>query len=322
VVICANAISFFIFRAGLCRQYVCMSQLLTNHWFIVTIPLHSSIRTLVLTGLLLSPWSDTFAARAEQSSLPGFASELMASEPEVLQALQEVLDDHIIHGTREFEREPTLNGAEEVSSTPLFSKWQGNGKVFYKVRKDVVAPRHFKESSDAGTIAVRYVVVSVAPQRTRVHIDAIFVESAHRAVHPSDLTVEANEFKAIQEHLQANQLAEQEARDLKRRRESAELVKKTMIRRREDESSLLASTQSSVKDLEERLKTLRHEVERRVKAPGTDLKAAPFQSSAKIITVPAYTEVVIVIVTPHWYGVETPAGQRGWIAIEQLEPLP
>jgi hypothetical protein len=169
---------------------------------------------------------------------------------------------------------------------------------------------------------VRYVVVSVAPQRTRVHIDAIFVESAHRAVHPSDLTVEANEFKAIQEHLQANQLAEQEARDLKRRRESAELVKKTMIRRREDESSLLASTQSSVKDLEERLKTLRHEVERRVKAPGTDLKAAPFQSSAKIITVPAYTEVVIVIVTPHWYGVETPAGQRGWIAIEQLEPLP
>jgi hypothetical protein len=288
----------------------------------VTIRLHSSIRTLVLTGMLLSPWSDTFAARAEQTSLPGFASELMASEPEVLQALQEVLDDHIIHGTREFEREPTLNGAEEVSSTPLFSKWQGNGKVFYKVRKDVVAPRHFKESSDAGTIAVRYVVVSVAPQRTRVHIDAIFVESAHRAVHPSDLTVEANEFKVIQEHLQANQLAEQEARDLKRRRESAELVKKTMIRRREDESSLLASTQSSVKDLEERLKTLRHEVERRVKAPGTDLKAAPFQSSAKIITVPAYTEVVIVIVTPHWYGVETPAGQRGWIAIEQLEPLP
>ncbi|MDQ1405369.1 MAG: hypothetical protein QOG55_998 [Acidobacteriaceae bacterium] len=276
----------------------------------------------MLTGMLLSPWSDTFAARAEQTSLPSFASELMASEPEVLQALQEVLDDHIIHGTREFEREPTLNGAEEVSSTPLFSKWQSSGKVFYKVRKDVVAPRHFKESSDAGTIAVRYVVVSVAPQRTRVQIDAIFVESAHRAVHASDLTVEADEFKAIQEHLQANQLAEQEARDLKRRRDSAELVKKTMIRRREDESTLLASTQSSVKDLEERLKTLRHEIERRVKAPGTDLKAAPFQFSAKIITVPAYTEVVIVIITPHWYGVETPDGQRGWIAIEQLEPLP
>jgi hypothetical protein len=74
--------------------------------------------------------------------------------------------------------------------------------------------------------------------------------------------------------------------------------------------------------MEERLKDLRHEVERRVKAPGTDLKAAPFQSSAKVMSLPAYTEVVIVIVTPHWYGVETPDGQRGWIAIEQLESLP
>ena len=288
----------------------------------VTTSLRSTNRALVTVGIMFGVWSCAFTTRADQSPNPSFASELMASEPEVLQALQEVLDDHIIHGTREFEREPTLNGAEEVSSTPLFSKWQGSGKVFYKMRKDVVAPRHFKESSDAGTIAVRYVVVSLTPQRTRVQIDAVFVESAHKAVHTSDLTVEASEFKAIQEHLQANQLAEQEARDLKRRRDSADLVKKTMIRRREDESTLLASTQSSVKDLEERLKTLRHEIERRVKAPGTDLKAAPFQSSAKILTVPAYTEVVIVIVTPHWLGVETPDGQRGWIAIEQLEPLP
>jgi hypothetical protein len=282
----------------------------------------SRVRGLVVLGIMLSAWSDGFSTQADQASLPSFASELMASEPEVLQALQEVLDDHIIHGTRVFEREPTLNGAEQVPSTPLFGRWQSAGKVFYKVRKDVVAPRHFKESSDAGTIAVRYVVVSVNPQRTRVQIDAIFVESAHRAVHTSDLTVEASEFKAIQEHLQANQFAEQEARDLKRRRDSADLVKQTVIRRREDERSLLASTQSSVKDIEERLKDLRHEVERRVKAPGTDLKAAPFQSSAKVVSLPAYTEVVIVIATPHWYGVETPDGQRGWIAIEQLEPLP
>jgi hypothetical protein len=282
----------------------------------------SRIRAVVVLGIMLSAWSYAFPTQADQSPNPSFASELMASEPEVLQALHEVLEDHIIHGTRVFEREPTLTGAEEAPSTPLFGRWPGGGKVFYKVRKDVVAPRHFKESSDAGTIAVRYVVVSMTPARTRVQIDAVFVESAHRAVHTSDLTVEASEFKAIQEHLQANQLAEQEARDLKRRRDSAELVKKTMIRRREDETTLLASTQSSVKDLEERLKDLRHEIERRVKPPGTDLKAAPFQSSAKVVTLPAYAEVVIVIVTPHWYGVQTPEGQRGWIAIEQLESLP
>jgi hypothetical protein len=166
------------------------------------------------------------------------------------------------------------------------------------------------------------VVVSVNGARTRIHIDAIFVESDHRAVHPSDGTVESSEFKAIQEHLQAIQFAAQEAADIKRRRDSADLVRQTILRKREDETSLLASAQSSVKDLQERVNNLRHEVERRVKAPGTDLKAAPFQSAAKVVTVPAFTEVVIVIVTPHWYGVETPEGQRGWMPIDQLEPLP
>jgi hypothetical protein len=264
------------------------------------------------------------AGTCEADQLPSatFASELMAPEPEVLQALHEVLEDHILHGTHVFDKEPTLMGAEEAASSALFGKWQGGGKVFYKVRTDVIAPRHFRESTDLGTIAVRYVVVPVTGQRTRVQIDAVFVETAHRAVHLSDGTVESSEFKAIQERLQAIQLDEQAAADMKRRRDSADLVKQTIIRKKEDESTLLASTQTSVKDLEGRLSELRHEVERRVKAPGTDLKAAPFQSSAKVVTLPAFTEVVIVIVTPHWYGVETPDGQRGWLPIEQLEALP
>jgi hypothetical protein len=29
-----------------------------------------------------------------------------------------------------------------------------------------------------------------------------------------------------------------------------------------------------------------------------------------------------VIVTPHWLGVETPQSQRGWLPLDQLEPLP
>jgi hypothetical protein len=260
--------------------------------------------------------------RSDQVPSPTFVSELMAPESEVLQAVREVVDDHIIHGTRVFEHEPTLTGAEEASSTPLFPRWQGGGKVFYKVRTEVIAPRHFRESSDLGTIAVRYVIVSVTGQRTRVQIDAVFVESAHRAVHASDGTVESSEYKAIQEHLQALQFEEQQAADMKRRRDSADLVKQNILRKREDESTLLASTQNSVKELEERLQDIRHDVERRVKAPGTDLKAAPFQSSAKVTTLPAYTEIVIVIVTPHWYGVQSPDGQRGWVPIDQLEPLP
>ena len=33
-------------------------------------------------------------------------------------------------------------------------------------------------------------------------------------------------------------------------------------------------------------------------------------------------DVVILIVTPHWLGVETPDGQRGWLPQELLEQLP
>ena len=77
-----------------------------------------------------------------------------------------------------------------------------------------------------------------------------------------------------------------------------------------------------MQDLKQKVNALRHEVERRVKAPGADLKAAPFHSAASLKTLAAYTEVVIVIVTPHWYGVETPEGQRGWMPQDQLEALP
>ena len=258
----------------------------------------------------------------DQTPSPGFSGELAGSTTDVIQALNQVLEDQIIHGTHVFDKEPTLTGATVVASTPLFEPWPGPGRVFYKIRKDVVAPRHFRESEDMGTIAVRYVVNSADQNRTRIRIDAIFVETARRRLHPSDGTVESSEFKVIQEHLQAIQFAAQETADAKRRLESAELVRQTVIRQREDETTRLAAAQSSVQDLEQRISALRHEVERRVKAPGADLKAAPFRAAANVKTLAAYTEVVIVIVTPHWYGVETPDGQRGWMPADQLETLP
>ena len=140
-----------------------------------------------------------------------------AALDDVLQALQEVLDDQIIHGTYVFEKEKTLTGAKVAESTPLFEPWKATGKVFYKIRTDAIAPRHFWESADQGTIAVRYVVTSVAPDRTRLRIDAIFVENSHRTVHQSDGTVESSEYKVIQDRLLAIQFAQQEAADAQRR---------------------------------------------------------------------------------------------------------
>jgi hypothetical protein len=263
-----------------------------------------------------------YASKDHEVPNPGFVTEFAASVDDVLQALQEVLHDQTIHGTQVFDREPTLTGAVIVQSTPLFKPWKDGGKVFYKIRTDAIAPRHFLESADQGTIAVRYVVTSVSPERTRLRIDAIFVETAHRAVHASDGSVESSEYKAIQDHLHAIQFAEQEAAEAQRRRESIDLARQTFIRQREDETALLAAAQASMQDLEQRVNSLRHEVERRIKAPGASLKAAPFRSAADVANLAAYTEVVIVIVTPRWYGVETPNGQRGWLPLDQLELLP
>ena len=284
------------------------------------------MKLLLLRFLLLAclTSSSLFAGggNKDQFASPGFVKEFEATQADALQALNEVLEDQTIHGTLIFDKQPILTGATVVESTPLFEPWQGPGKVFYKIRNEAIAPRHFLDSADQGTIAVRYVLSSASPGRFRLRIDAIYVESTRRKLHPSDLTVESSEYKVFQDHLQAIQFAAQEAADAKRRLESAELVRQTVIRQREDETTRLAAAQSSVQDLEQRISTLRHEVERRVKAPGADLKAAPFRAAANVKTLAAYTEVVIVIVTPHWYGVETPDGQRGWMPADQLETLP
>ena len=252
----------------------------------------------------------------------GLVNEFAASFDDVLQILKEVVQDQTIHGTFIFDREPTLVGAVAVASTPLFRPWKDEGQVFYKVRYNAIAPRHFRESADQGTIAVRYVISSISPERTRLRIDAVFVENSHRVVHASDGTVEASEYKVIQDRLHEVQVAEHQAADAQRRRESVELAKQSLLRQHEEETALLATTQTSADALETHVNSLRHELERRIKAPGAALKAAPFRSAANVANLPAFTEVVVVIVTPHWFGVETSDGHRGWLAIDQLEMLP
>ena len=268
------------------------------------------------------PGTQAYAARDRDLPSPGLATEFSASLDDVLQALQEVLHDQIIHGTTMFDKVKTLTGATSVDSTPLFDPWREDGKVFYKIRTGVIAPRHFRESADQGTIAVRYIVTAVSPERTRLRIDAIFVENARHGAHASDGTVESSESKIIQEHVQAIQDSRQEAAENQRRRESIDLANQTIIRQREDETARLTSAESAVRDLEQRVDALRHQIEMRIKAPGASLKSAPFHSAADVANLAAYTDVLIVIVTPRWYGVETPDGRRGWLPLNQLEPLP
>jgi hypothetical protein len=276
------------------------------------------VQILCLSQFLIA----TTGATKEQPVGAGIVREFPATLGEVRQAVQGVVSDQIIHGTKVFDKDPILTGAETVPSTALFAPWEGPGEVFYKIRQNAVAPRHFLDSADQGTIGVRFVILSVNDQRTRVRIDAVYVESSHHGNHISDGTVEKSEMMEVKERLETTQRVAQETAEAKRRTESAAVVHQTYVRQREDETSRLTDAQAAEKQLDGQVKSLRHEVERRVKAPGTDLKAAPFQAAATLKTLSAYTDVLVLIVTPHWLGVETPEGQRGWIPEDRLEMLP
>jgi hypothetical protein len=282
-------------------------------------PVPIRIAAFAALALLLLPVAGT---AKETLTTPGLVREFFGSLEEVRQAVQFVAHDQVIHGTLIFDKEPILNGAEAVDSSPLFDPWQGPGDVYFKIRKNAIAPRHFLDSGDQGTIAVRFVLIPVDANRTRVKIDAIYQETAHRVFHPSDGTVEKSEMKEIKDQLETLQEAAAQAADARRRQTSAELVRQSVIRQREDETARIGNAQTALKDLEQQVNALHHELERRVKSPGADLKAAPFQSAATLKTLSAFTDVVILIVTPHWLGVETPDGQRGWLPQELLEQLP
>lgn len=250
----------------------------------------------------------------------GFAIDLKASEADVAKAVQFVSQDTIIHGTQVYAREDTLTEAEAVTSSAFYGVWQGPGQVFYKIRRGALSPTHFKNSADIGIITVRYVVLAVTPDRTHVQIDAAFVEDATKRVHVSDTTVETSEFAEIQGHLLQIQREEQQTADALQRRE-LQVAAQSNAKERDEEAARLKDAEGSVTSLELRLHNLQHDAEMRVKAQAS-LKSAPFQHAATLQPVPANSDVLIEIITPFWYGIETVDGHRGWLRRDQLEPLP
>jgi hypothetical protein len=246
---------------------------------------------------------------------------------DVLKAVQEVTQDQIIHGTYSYEKERILYGAHSADSARVFGVWHGQGKVLYKVANKVLSPRFFKDSEDIGTISVRYVVQDAGPDAATVQIDAVFVD-ARNVGHPSLGNVESSEFAAIQQHLKDLQAGRRQAVEASAATASQNVQSPSpLLLQQPAPKSAEPATDSpesalSVQELEKRVDALRHQVELRVRDSGAPLKAGPFRSSATLESLPAQTEVLIVVLTPYWYGVETEAGHHGWIHHSQLEPLP
>jgi len=288
-------------------------------------------------------------------------------EPEVAQVVEEVAQNTIIRGTKEYNKDEYVAAAVEMKSTPVFPAWTDPGKVFYKVRKQALDPRNFKDSGDVGTLAVRYVVVPQGEKNTVLRIDAIFVEDFRRTAHASNGSVESAEYKDIQDRLASVELMKKETAD------ALEAKKEWAAKQSLRKNNTPASTDSTLKDadatpkgqdtvllstppttaqpadasgstapggtripgsaaaptyesydepVDKRIAELRQQVERLVRKPGAPLKSAPFHTASTLKSLDPGTEVLIVISTPYWYGVETHDGEHGWIRRDELEMVP
>ncbi len=260
-------------------------------------------------------------------------------ESEVVQVVQDVVQNGIIRGSKEYEKDEYISHATAESSTRAFPAWTGDGKAFYKVRAHALDPLNFKESGDVGTLAVRYVVQAQGDTNSVLRIHAVFVEDFRHTAHPSNGSVESAEYKDIHDRLDAITAMKTDAAEAKRQRDE------TLTRQFASAPVTGAATpppspapavespgnspsapetgpaQPAPQTLEERVKDLRRQVERVVKAPGAPLKSAPFHTASTLRSLPTGTEVLIVISTTYWFGVETHDGQHGWILRGELEQL-
>jgi hypothetical protein len=281
-----------------------------------------SIRRLAasLTLLLLAP-SLSFSDKAP-SPTDGFTIELPNSEKDVLAAVQIVADDHIVRGTYVYERERTLTEAVAEKSSSHFGSWKGEGYCFYKVRREALAPRNFKNSSDIGVITVRYVVHATSATTTHLEILAVFVEDGTNRVHPSNSTVETSEFAEIQKQLLSIQNDRQMALEIREKKKLEEQAAAARVQQQAQETVLRQAAELSLEGLERRADELQHALEVRLPNPNTELKAAPFHGAGTLTKLPANIDVLVEIVTTYWYGIETPDGHRGWVRRDQAVALP
>ncbi len=336
----------------------------------------------------------------------GLLVEIPQPESEVEPVVEDVAQNGIIRGTKEYNKDEYVAGARAAQSCNFFYPWKEGGKVFYKVREKALDPRNFHDSQDEGTLAVRYVVKAEGDKKTILRIDALFKEDVRGIVHKSNGSVESEEYKDIREHLDSIALMKKEDAEAKSRREAllekkqhpategdlpfivadsssrgsegvagsssktsasassaglnspasvptsteipnppptpvkpapsqppsaqaalpettpsqAQVVQPSPARSVDPVASLAPTAPGQT--LELRVKSLRKQVERLVKSPGAPLRSAPFHTASALATLSTGTEVLIVISTPYWYGVETHEGQHGWIMRDELENLP
>jgi hypothetical protein len=334
--------------------------------------------------LLLLLFAVALPAPGREKNKPAYGEGLTVSVPlpesEVEPIVEDVVQNGVIRGTKEYNKDEFVAGAVAASSSQVFPPWKEGGKVFYKVREHAIDPRNFRDSSNSGTLVVRYVLKDQGEKNTILRIDALYQEDFRKVVHQSNGSVETAEYKDIQERVGAIEvMKKQNVEAVNERREKLEKKQTSSSSQAEavawpvpqsEQPAVAAPVEShqdpapgatasvasqgmpnqsqpiqnqldqdqpgqdqpsqsqpsrsgpaaavSGQSLEEHVKDLRQQLERLVKDPGAPLKSAPFHTASTLQSLPTGTEVLILVSTPYWYGVETHEGQHGWIMRDDL----
>ena len=263
---------------------------------------------------------DTFHDPRRKTS-EGFSMDMEYSEDMVLTVVKNEANSSVIHGTKIYrkDKDEEIQGAEFATSSNAFNDSPRSGQVFYKVKKDAVAPEHFPGSTGEGTVTVRYIVQATEGKLIHLRIDAVYVDASLRARYFSDGTVEAAEYNEIQTQLNAFTAP---ANDRPRITQAAAPSQDTsdLQNKLVQEQTLLAEAKAGEQKLQEQLKQLQFNTQGRVESEGVPLKSFPYNSASTIRTLEKDERDTVLDTSRYWYRIRTAKGEEGWVYYVFLEP--
>lgn len=252
----------------------------------------------------------------------GFSVDLENSADEVISIVKRVASDTTIRGTKISTKDHVMeiDDAKFASASNVFGAVAAPSQAFYKVSSNAIAPIHFPGSNGSGAVVVRYVVRPIAPQRTRLLIDAVFFEESLHARYFSDGNVEAAEYGEILTQLKAlgsPKGGRERAVQLAGTEADTSGLQNTLA----DLQTRLADANAAEQELEKQVHKLKFNTEGQVRTEGVPLKALPYNQSSTILTLQKGDDVTVLTTSKYWYRIRTPKGEEGWIYYEFLGPL-
>jgi len=161
----------------------------------------------------------------------GFAVQVPAPESEVIGAVQEVVQDGIVQGSVEYNKDKYVEKAGAGLFFLVISSLDRSPARFSTRCARRYWPRQtFKDSGDSGTLAVRYVVLGQGSANTLLRHRRGFCRGfpPHRCI-PSNGSVESSEFKTIQDQIEGIELKKKQATEAEKQHQQ-DLAQQVLVR--------------------------------------------------------------------------------------------